>query len=175
MTAFVAWRDGGPKPYLASRARALAFLLCMSGAVGPAALAADLVPGVGQSVSVLLDQAKVVKLPDGIATLVVGNPLIADVTVQPGNMLIITGKGYGVTNLVAMDRGGVVLMESSIEVQGPRTNLMVVYRGIERESYSCTPVCERRITLGDSAPYFSTTMSQTGLLTNQAQGPQQQR
>ncbi len=175
MTAFVAWRDDRPRPCLASWARALAFLLCMSGVAGPPALAADLVPEVGRSVAVLLDQAKVVRLPDGVATLVVGNPLIADVTVQPGNMLVITGKGYGVTNLVAMDRAGGVLVESSIEVQGPRANLMVVYRGVERESYSCTPVCERRITLGDSAPYFTATINQTGILTNQAQGPQQQR
>ena len=27
----------------------------------------------------------------------IGNPLIADATVQPGGIMVITGKGYGVT------------------------------------------------------------------------------
>jgi hypothetical protein len=36
-----------------------------------------------------------------------------------------------------------------------------VYRGVQRESYSCTPDCERRITLGDSADYFTATMGQS--------------
>jgi Flp pilus assembly secretin CpaC len=53
-----------------------------------------------------LDQAKVLKLPEKTATLVVGNPLIADVAVQPGGIMVVTGKSYGVTNLVALDRGG---------------------------------------------------------------------
>ena len=141
--------------------------------VAPAALAADAVYSVGQPVTVHLDQAKVLKLPDGVATLVVGNPLIADVSVQPGGIMVVTGKGYGVTNLVALDRQGTVLMEHPIEVQGPRDQLVVVYRGIERESYSCTPKCERRITLGDSATYFTTNLGQTTNFNSTAQGTPQ--
>ena len=45
-------------------------------------------------------------------------------------------------------------MDKSIEVQGPRADVVVVYRGIERETYSCTPNCERRITLGDGNVFF---------------------
>jgi hypothetical protein len=47
---------------------------------------------------------------------------------------------------------------------------VVIYRGVERESYSCMPKCERRITLGDSNTYFGTTLAQTGARTGQAQG-----
>jgi hypothetical protein len=46
----------------------------------------------------------------------------------------------------------------------------VVYRGVERESYSCAPKCERRITLGDSTDYFGATLGQTGARTGQAMG-----
>ena len=100
-------------------------------------------------IDVILDQAKLVKLPERVATIVIGNPLIADATVQAGGLMVITGKGYGRTNLIALDRTGAVLMEKTVEVQGPRAGIVVVYRGVERESYSCTPDCERRITLGD--------------------------
>jgi Flp pilus assembly secretin CpaC len=109
-------------------------------------------------------------VPDGTSTLVVGNPLIADVAVQSGGTLVVTGKGYGSTNLVALDRNGAVIMEHQVEVQGPQGKVVVVFRGIERESYSCTPDCERRITLGDTQNYFAATLGQSGSLNTQAQG-----
>ena len=121
-------------------------------------------------VTVILDQAKLIKLPEKVATIVIGNPLIADASLQPGGLMVITGKGYGVTNHVVLDRAGTMLMEQSIEVQGPRANVVVVYRGIERESYSCMPTCERRITLGDSSAYFDAAIHQTGSRAGQAQG-----
>ena len=79
--------------------------------------------------------------------------MIADAAVQSGGWMILTGKSYGTTNIIALDRGGAILMEKSIEVQGPR-DVVVVYRGIERVTYSCTPECERRLTLGDSQVAF---------------------
>jgi Flp pilus assembly secretin CpaC len=127
-------------------------------------------PHAAEFLTVRLDQARIARLPDGVATIVVGNPLIADVSLQQGGLMVLTGKGYGVTNLIALDRGGTVLSEQSIQVQGPTDGIVVVYRGVERESYSCTPRCERRITLGDSAEFFDTTISQTGTRTNRAQG-----
>ena len=83
--------------------------------------------------------------------------------------MVITGKGYGTTNFIALDRTGAVLMEKTIEVQGPREHVVVVYRGIERETYSCTPNCERRITLGDGNPFFNATLGQTAARNSQAQ------
>ena len=123
-----------------------------------------------ESFTVVLDQAKVFKIPDRTTTVVVGNPLIADVAVQSGGIIVVTGKGYGVTNLIALDTRGNTLLEQSIEVQGPTENIVVVFRGAERESYSCTPKCERRIMLGDSTVYFDTTLLQSGKRDSQAQG-----
>ena len=120
-------------------------------------------------IQVHLDQAKLLKVPEGTSTLVVGNPLIADVTVQPGGTLVVTGKGYGNTNLVALDRNGAVIMDHQVEVQGPLGRTVVVFRGVDRETYSCTPVCERRITLGDTQNYFAATLGQSGTLNTQAQ------
>jgi hypothetical protein len=89
---------------------------------------------------------------------------------QPGGLLVITGKGYGSTNMIALDRAGEKLMDRSVEVSGPRDNVVVVYRGVERESYSCTPQCERRITLGDAPPYFESTVAQSGTRNGAATG-----
>jgi Flp pilus assembly secretin CpaC len=121
-------------------------------------------------ISVNVDQAKLVKLPGHIATIVVGNPLIADVTMQPGGLVVVTGKGYGATNVIAMDRAGSILVDRVIQVEGPSDQVVTVYRGVERESYSCMPVCQKRITLGDGAAYFKATMGQASDLSSQASG-----
>ena len=117
-----------------------------------------------------IDQARIMKLPDRASKVVVGNPLIADLSVQHAGIAVITGKGYGATNVIAVDRTGTVLMERTIEVTGPSDNTVVVYRGINRETYSCTPDCSRRITLGDFPDYFDKTLSQTTTRDTQVTG-----
>jgi hypothetical protein len=121
-------------------------------------------------ITVVMDQANLLKLPDKVATIVVGNPMIADVSLQPGGTMVITGKGYGVTNILVLDRAGTVLMQKTVEVQGPDADVVVMYRGIERETYSCTPICERRLTLGDSNVVFDNGVNQTGSRNALAQG-----
>ena len=122
------------------------------------------------AISVSVDQAKLFKLPNRVATIVVGNPLIADVTLQTGGIIVVTGKGYGATNFIAMDRGGEVLVDRTIQVEGPSDRLVTVYRGIDRETYSCMPMCQRRVTLGDDDKYFQSVINQSGTLNNQAAG-----
>jgi hypothetical protein len=124
----------------------------------------------GDAIAVSVDQAKLVKLPTRVATIVVGNPLIADVTLQNGGIVVVTGKGYGATNFIAMDRSGEILVDRQIQVEGPTDQLVTVYRGVDRETYSCMPVCQRRATLGDGDNYFKSVMDQAGSLSNQAAG-----
>ena len=132
-------------------------------------LAAVAEPGPG-AIAVSVDQAKLVKLPTRAATIVVGNPLIADVSLQNGGIVVVTGKGYGATNFIAMDRGGEILVDRVIQVEGPTDQLVTVYRGVERETYSCMPVCQRRMTLGDADPYFKSVSDQANHLSSQAAG-----
>lgn len=123
-----------------------------------------------EPIAVVVDQAKLVRLPDKVATIVVGNPLIADVSLQPGGLMVVTGKGYGSTNVMALDRQGTVLIDRMIQVEGPTDRLVTVFRGVDRETYSCTPICQRRITLGDTPAYFSATLNQTGTMASSAAG-----
>src|SRR6201993_2583100 len=125
---------------------------------------------VDDAISVSVDQAKLFKLPNRVATIVVGNPMIADVTLQNGGIIVVTGKGYGATNFIAMDRSGEVLVDRTIQVEGPSDRLVTVYRGVERETYSCMPICQRRVTLGDGDNYFKSAMDQAGSLSGQASG-----
>ncbi len=122
------------------------------------------------TVTINVDQANIMQLPDRVATIVIGNPLIADATLQSGGVLVVTGKGFGATNLLALDRAGRVLMSKTVQVVGPdSTDLVVVYKGVQRESYSCAPNCERRITLGDSSAYFNANLAESAARNVQAQ------
>ncbi len=110
-----------------------------------------------ETVKVILVHASITKMPERMVTLVVGNPLIADVSIQMGGLLVITGKGYGTTNVIALDRDGAVLAERNIEVVGPQDRLVTVYRGVNRASYTCAPECQPQLTLGDGKQYFDIT------------------
>jgi hypothetical protein len=134
--------------------------------VAPAA--AQPMPSPPETIAVFLDQARLVQLPERAANLVIGNPLIADLSIQPGGLTVITGKSYGITNFIVTDRRGAVLMEKTLEVSGPSDKTVVVYRGVDRETYSCTPSCSRRLTLGDAPESFEKTMAEIVTLNNQA-------
>ena len=148
-----------------SRAVAAAFLIGLY--VYPAS---GFAAATDAAIAVNVDQAKLVRLPERVATIVVGNPLIADVALQPGGVIVVTGKGYGATNVIAMDRTGEVLVDRIIQVEGPTDQVVTIYRGVDRESYSCMPICQRRVTLGDGEGYFKSTMDQAGTLSSQASG-----
>jgi Flp pilus assembly secretin CpaC len=139
--------------------RRLTQIACCAAAV--IAVMAMLPAASAAEIHVMLDQARIAKVPDHTSTVVVGNPLIADVAVQAGGIMVVTGKGYGVTNLIALDRAGQVLAEQLVRVGSP-ADAVIVYRGVARESYSCAPDCERRITLGDTPEYFDATLAETG-------------
>ena len=114
------------------------------------------------TVAVIVDHAKVIRLPDSTQTVIVGNPMIADITVQRNGIAVVTGKSYGVTNLLALDGSGAMLAESLLSVQAATESIVVVQRGFDRESYSCTPNCQPSILLGDSAKYFTEVGGQAG-------------
>ena len=143
--------------------RALVVALGVLPLVAPASV-------VAADIMVSIDEAKLIKLPERVATLVISNPAIADASVQSGGVTVITGKGYGATNIIALDRSGAVLAEHVVEVRGPRDDVVVVYRGGSRQTYSCTPQCEPRITLGDGKAYFDDTIAQSTARNFQAQG-----
>ena len=100
-------------------------------APAPAAAPAESQQG---AVVVTVDHAKVVSLPEKAQTVIVGNPAIADVTVQRNGVMVVTGKSFGVTNLIALDAAGALVAESLVRVRAASDSILTVQRGLERES-----------------------------------------
>lgn len=110
---------------------------------------------------VMVDRAKIIRLPERTQTVVIGNPAIADMAIQKNGVVVVTGKSYGTTNLIAMDAGGNILAESIVSVAAATDAVVVVQRGLDRQSYSCTPGCQPSVTLGDSSAFFSDNRGQS--------------
>jgi hypothetical protein len=138
-------------PKLPQRLAAVAALLAV--AVHPAAAAETIV-------NVMIDQATLVRLERPAAEIVVGNPSIADVSVQSGKVLVVTGKSFGETNLIVMDADGKVFVNRRLIVQEPRSGLVTLYRGSARQTLHCSPYCTPPLVIGDSADAFGSVASQ---------------
>ena len=107
-------------------------------------------------VEVIIDEATLLRLDRPAAEIVVGNPSIADVSVQSGRVLIVTGKSFGETNLIVMDADGKVVVNRTLIVQEPRTGFVTLYKGASRQTLHCAPYCTPPLVIGDDKEYFKT-------------------
>jgi Pilus formation protein N terminal region len=122
-------------------------LACVSGVPGTnGAYAADLV--------VRYDQSQLLRLPRAATEIIIGNPSIADVSLQGGNLLVVTGKTFGITNIIALDAERNVIQDQRVLVERDERAVVNVHKGSARYTYSCTPNCEPNLTIGDDKTFF---------------------
>jgi Flp pilus assembly secretin CpaC len=111
-----------------------AVLACALGCAAPAFAQAG--------IEVVMNQARIVKLTRPADTIVVGNSEIADAAVQDASTIVLTGKGFGVTNLVVLDREGVPIVDEQVTVVRQTARSVRIYRRADVQTMSCTPYCE---------------------------------
>jgi len=128
-------------------------------AAGVCVIAAVLLSGIEARANDLIvryDQSQLIRLPRRATEVIIGNPSIADVAIQGGNLIVVTGKTFGVTNIIALDAQRNVIQDQRVIVERDDRRTVVLYKGGERESYTCTPSCSPTITIGDDTKYFET-------------------
>lgn len=112
-------------------------------------------------VIVTVDQAKVFRISRPAATIIIGNPSIVDATIEDEQTLVLTGRSFGVTNLIILDANGDAVIDQAVVVRGSETNTVRIYRGGDnRETLACAPVCEATVTIGDEAATFENASEQ---------------
>ena len=110
------------------------------------AVAADLI--------VRYDQSQLLRMPRPVSEVIIGNSSIADVSVQGNNMLVVTGKTFGVTNIIALDAEKNVIQDQRVIVQRDDSRVVNLHKGSQRQSYTCSPNCTPTITIGDENGFF---------------------
>ena len=111
---------------------------------------------VGARVDVTLDRTGVVRLPASAAAVVVGNPDIADIAVHSTDTLLVLGRSYGRTNILAMDAAGRIIADTAVHVgAGSHHSRLRVYEGSKsRRTFACEPDCLPAPELGDDAGFL---------------------
>lgn len=140
---------------LARRARLRACLIAVALSLPLAAGAAR----ASEDLVVKYDQSELVPLPRPAAQIIVGNPSIADITVKSDKLLVVTGKTFGITNIIILDSQNKVIMNQRVLVRRDEAKVVNLQRGINRQSYNCTPQCNPSITVGDEPGYFNSISS----------------
>ncbi|WP_181701411.1 pilus assembly protein N-terminal domain-containing protein [Chthonobacter albigriseus] len=123
-----------------------------------------------ESVTIVMDQAKIMRIAAPASTIIIGNPAIADATMQDAQTLVITGRTYGTTNMIILDSEGETIADANLVVEGPTENRVTVYRATNRFSYSCASSCEASVVPGDAADFFGNIQSQAGARSGAASG-----
>jgi Flp pilus assembly secretin CpaC len=101
-----------------------------------------------------MDEVHTVTFNTPVSTVYIGNPTIADINMIDNRHAFIIGKGYGSTNIVALDAAGKQVFDTPVAVMARSArndSSLVVNRGNQRTTYSCTAIsCETTPEPGDS-------------------------
>lgn len=119
----------------------------------PPAVAQDSAP-----VSVQVNMARILRIDAPASTVIIGNPGVADITIQDPQTLVLTGKSYGQTNLIILDASGNPIADTIIRVTQDLSDIVTMYVGDRRQSYNCEPVCQSVIMMGDDAGFTGETV-----------------
>jgi Flp pilus assembly secretin CpaC len=124
----------------------LVSLVITCGSAPTSAAAGDLI--------VRYDQSQLLRLPRPASEIIIGNPSIADVSLQGGNLLVVTGKTFGITNVIALDADRNVIQDQRVVVERDEHRVVNLHKGAARFTYSCSPNCEANLTSGDAKEHF---------------------
>jgi hypothetical protein len=75
-----------------------------------------------QGIDVTIDFAKILTLDRPAETIVVGNPGIADASVEDEKTIVLTGKTAGATNLIVLDGEGKEIVNAVVRVSSRRAH-----------------------------------------------------
>jgi Flp pilus assembly secretin CpaC len=127
-----------------------------------AALAASLAAFAAQAEPLSIEAGKSipVRLSGSAASVVLGNKNIADVSVHDENLIFVTGKSHGSTNLMVFDREGREIYTNDVLVTTIVSGIVSINRAGAVSTLDCTPSCRAIISPGDNAEYFDALMKQ---------------
>jgi Flp pilus assembly secretin CpaC len=98
------------------------------------------------------DHAGLIRLPDEAAALIIGNPEIADATLFDTKTILVTGKVFGRTNIIALNASGQIIYTADLTVTQNDRAMVQVFHNINQSSLICDPVCQTMTLIGGDSP-----------------------
>jgi Flp pilus assembly secretin CpaC len=114
-----------------------------------------------EAFKVFVDQTVTLKLAAPANSVVIGNATVADVAVHDPMTLLVTGKAFGSTNLLVLDRNGRTIYSNTLAVGNNDDNELTIIRGASggANTYSCIDKCYATAKVGDEATHFTSVMT----------------
>lgn len=132
-------------------AKILAATLCAGLACASAA---------AQQFTVESGTTKPLRLSKPAASVVIGNQNVADVAVADPQLVFLTGKAFGTTNLLVLDEANNIIYSSDVVVTTNSANLVTVNRAGASYTYDCAEECRDAPAIGDAQEHFSKALGQ---------------
>jgi Flp pilus assembly secretin CpaC len=112
-----------------------------------------------EQVRVMLDRTQLITMSVQPATVVIGNPAIADANIS-GNQVFINGYSPGTTNIIMLDASGASLANLEVVVTRASTETAAVFKKGGRQSLVCPDYCDPTVEIGDLDETFQAVSSQ---------------
>ena len=141
-------------------------------AASPAFAASKLPVSKNEAVALALDEVHTLTFRAPVSTVYVGNPTIADVTMIDARHAFVQGKGYGRTNVVALNRDNVQVFNTRITVTGTDGGgTVTLNRGAQRVTLNCAGGrCEPTPMPGDGKDSYDAANTQAAAHQSAARG-----
>lgn len=104
---------------------------------------------IADQITVEANKTKPMRLKQAASAIVVGNPNFADVAVHSENLIFITGKTYGTTNLLIFDDDGKQIYSGDIVVTTNASSLVSISRAGDNFTLDCASKCRPALAVGD--------------------------
>jgi uncharacterized Zn-binding protein involved in type VI secretion len=115
----------------------------------------------GEPIIIQEDRTQIISVSAEPGTVVIGNPSIADVSVN-GKQVFLHGHAFGETNLIILDTGGREIANFDITVSHNSNHSLAIYKAGNRFSYTCAPLCEVAMEPGDQGDYIEKVIGVNG-------------
>lgn len=142
---------------------AATLLLALGGSIGEAFASETLV--------LYASRTKFMQMDAPPGTVVIGNPSIADVTIN-GSQVFLHGRNYGSTNIMIFDAKGQLAREYEVVVQEGAQDYVTVYKAGASLTYACVGECQPTLKPGDAPGYMAGIAKQFRTVSGLATGQQ---
>lgn len=121
--------------------------------VGSAALMTASLAVAGERLVVEKNHTARIALSSAAASVIVGNPEIADVNIVDSHTVYIMGKGFGNSSVTITDRNGRAIFDGEVSVTAVHSGAITVYKGLKPSLMICSNVCvSEDVNNGNTSP-----------------------
>ena len=115
------------------------------------AFAASALPAAAApALTVAIDHVARLSVARPAGSVIVGNPAVADVTVVDARTVYVSGRNYGISEVVVLDEIGRTVWQGDVVVTAPTQGEVSIYRGSQVTEMACSGLCAPTLRSGKS-------------------------